>query len=1707
MMFLILLTQLAAAATLPEYGPGKNDNLAPYASMDLSKRKMIDVNIFNDETTGYSMATLNSKVNEMIKPKLAQEGVDFKVNVISSEYKNIYAKPVGDWECVANSSQYHYDSYKSSTSGINILIKISNNLIRWSSSSNSGDLYSQTNGLDFDNYIYKVTVSGEHDKANTTNTKEYYKPTTRGSDDDNCIIRVDNGSYSTISVYRAKKIAPTTTFKYQSDSNYYIPDFTYTYDNSKNYNPGSIYGSISISLLDNNRMLIHNFSSKNIGTATYSDFYATYYSDYNKKKIIGKSYLFRATSSYEGGGFTFDYPSNAVAFDIGVEGRHYMGEYEWDMYGRFTGGYTFYDSALSKNGESHFSDGKEWEWLELNIGTFYIKRPSFISENSQKTTWREGAEKYYVSLSNNKFAENLYPTGKGRSLQILLEKDISVVRMSNVELKDDFYSIVKSINYNGKFIDNSNLNTSFQKLSNYVTNKNTNVYLDLIIQLGSSNKSALEQKINEKLIDYLDGENINLHLNLIEGKKKDPDVYSFNRFYFAEYGYINDKYSLIIKYYNEDDGKVYSTSAYISLDNSSNTPMALYMTDSGSLLVVSTNYIREFVPNGTDLIEKRNCKIYAYDNSYYIKRPCYALNDENIYLYGVSFYSSSKSYLFRFDIPSFQLVPAKEGEVPTPMNEDYIKTVNNTYQYWADDTYKYVTLPNGSSISLGYKPDWLIGNSITQKPIYIPEPLNESIDKIPVIEDVDNKYLVFLSDNSMPEFDDSTTKSTFMSKLSTAGYTFVGMGRNTNSETMQNIISSAGKGKYIDNNNIDTAISELASYIKSLTVKPSNTIENGSYIVVSENETPIEFEAGGLDDSTGVQAINPGAVRSKEYITASNSGNYTISKNGSDIDTFKIYCYDTNLNLVSTPIWLATDNRFSVPLGTCYIKLQLSTANTTAANRLTIIDNSASSGESIEYKPNVTDSENDTADIVFKFDHDNKNIAGAAITNPSDKLTLSGVELSAPIERFTKPGTYKISMYAKDIPKQIADSTNLLPNGDAETVDSSGKLSDWSTWAENSAITNFTRTTTADWKIIGNGSFEISTSSGAAGANSACYYKDLAVSPNTSYKLSGLLLARKCSANFVVYEMDDNYNILKSISTNEIVNNAVPQESFASFTTSFSTTKLRVHILKGGTTNYVAGARDYIFADNITLTKLLPDSRFNEYRKTSKPATATIYAHRLPRAEFTYQIENSAGSFKIKNLADNQFSYDPDHTDKANKGIINSQWRWAEIKPDGTTTWYDGKVPEATTFSTGTQILMWYRVQDSDGPNGIGAWSMPKVVSTDGSLADPVALFTAAPNPLPMQNELTITDQSYSTNFGGTITSRTWTMQKLGSAAQTLSFDRSDTTNNRYYKTFRSLGFGKYTITLTVTDSYGKVSKPYSQAIDVIDNINPTVSANPASGTFSEEGGATITVTCNDSTQSTTYNRGLKTIDYVWSKNATQPQSADTVSTINISSEKTYTKSFTASQAVEGTWYLYVKAVDYAGNTSNGDSYTRFGPYTVETLRAGHFYVTMMLDVGWRSYYFDVDRGIDDNHDGEIDRYPRRANTDIGTLKLPINYFNLVGHDRTYIKAGYKVKGKIDIIGNPDWAKFGINYIIEGKTYTDTVALTKSTGDTYTFEWIIPLETDNKTFVSFDLVTKKGNKTYGNEKWTDVWDSRNTSRLVFYVKGKATDDLIYVQSQ
>jgi hypothetical protein len=1592
-LIIILILLLGQVSALAYTDIGDVNNLPPLASMDLSKKRAIDINIANDGTTGYSTSTLNSKINEILKPKLAQEGVDFKVNVMDSVDKNIYQEISRAWTTAADSGEVLI-SWNGANIPYSCNIYIDQNTGNTKAEWWDYDHYAYTDhsqhplcylpNLDCVNYIYRLSIYYTTGNVKKTLTKEIYSQ----NDLVTTISPLTLNSTLRLKLEVAAKL-PREVIKggtFDTGNNYYTRNKISPYAGWQTSAPGGVSGSVYYRITPDNKVIIKKTSLNYSSFVNDKRININFYSDYASTSLIRTTELIKSReyeqvySEVTSEDIVIDFSDikdSVKSIDFRLVGYYFLriGLNSWIVSG-----------SLCPEGDISKGTLDNYYLFSENV-----KRKAFVSENLSNTTWREGAEKFYIDLSNRDYSENTYGEGKAKSLQTLLSKDVIMVKMgcSSTEAGSD--NFVKDNNDNGRFIDNANIDKAVEDLTNYILNR-VKINLDLASCYDNSTDKGTLASMKSLLSAKLKKENMDITVSNYRLVKESPGVYPINRFYFLALDVISGYGNPKIWYYDEIDKKFINTGVSIERNNGCN----FYMYPSGKIALAYTaiiyhpesnfytneNKVITYVPVSGGIKQVGNAistafslyesvPQYVYDPNFGINSRCYGLKAKSFAILGDGYlyikYATDEYFPIPYKVLKFN--PATGGVVGSYLVND--PAVNSiVWQTCTDSTY-YSEYSNGTwmqfmnlgTTKLGtyrltgagnlYTPDGNIvsvlaniaGWGITPMPTsypatelspYVPTTITEKIQIMPnESTSLPNKnYVAYISNDYLSDTIDTNNQATVVNKLKSNNASFVGISGSNNITRINSLITANNnKGKYIDNTNMTTATIQLADYIISTAKRTSDKVENGSYVVVSENETPIEFEAGGLNNTTGVQVIDPSAIRAKEYITADSNGNYTISENGTGISSVKVFCYDTNLVLVGSPISVNTNNRFTVPLNTSYIKISSQTTDTAKASALTIIDNSLDGGEALDYKPNVTDIENDTADIMFKFDHDNKNIAGVAITNPSDKLALSGVELSAPIERFTKPGTYKISMFAKDIPKQIPDTTNLLPNGDAETVNASGILSDWSTWAA-APTTTFTRRTTTDWKIAGNGSFEIVTSSVNDGSNnSACYYKDIPVSPNTSYTLSGLLGSHRCLAYFVTYEMDDSYNVIRSLGSNIINNNATPQTSSLAFTTGFNTTKLRVHILKGATTNYITGNSDYVFADNITLVKMLPNPLFNGYRKTSTPATATIYAHRLPRAEFTYQIENSAGSFKVKNLADNQLSYDPDHTDKSNKGIINSQWRWAEIKADGTTTWHDGKLNDTTAFATGTQVLMWYRVQDSDGPNGIGAWSMPKVVGTDGSLADPVALFVATPNPLPMQNEIELTDQSYSTNFGGTITSRTWTIQKMGAAVKPLIFDSSDIANGKYYKQFTSTGFGKYTIYLSVTDSFGKVSKPYSQVINVIDTINPTVSVSPTSGTFTGDSGVTVNMTCTDNTSSTSYNRGLKTIEYAWSKSTIAPQVFDTVQTINIPTEGIYTKSLTTTQIQEGTWYLYIKDIDYAGNSNNNDTYVRFGPYTVITNR------------------------------------------------------------------------------------------------------------------------------------------------------------------------------
>ena len=232
-----------------------------------------------------------------------------------------------------------------------------------------------------------------------------------------------------------------------------------------------------------------------------------------------------------------------------------------------------------------------------------------------------------------------------------------------------------------------------------------------------------------------------------------------------------------------------------------------------------------------------------------------------------------------------------------------------------------------------------------------------------------------------------------------------------------------------------------------------------------------------------------------------------------------------------------------------------------------------------------------------------------------------------------------------------------------------------------------------------------------------------------------------------------------------------------------------------------------------------PDNRFDGYRLWSHMPLddLELYVHRRPLALYSVQITPNGSLY---NVAVQDQSYDPDHQGEAGNGIIAREWRWKEA---AAATWNSNN---PSTLPAGKTYLFSLKVQDLDGPDGVGEWSLPNVrtISTSSLNMPPVAQFAVNPNPLPLGKTLIYNDLSYGPN-GDPIVQRSWRMAKLPGGSWT---DYGGTPPNN----FTSLGVGDYRIELKVKDQPGAWSEPFYQTVTVIpDNNKPialfTVSPNP----------------------------------------------------------------------------------------------------------------------------------------------------------------------------------------------------------------------------------------------------------------------------------------
>lgn len=282
----------------------------------------------------------------------------------------------------------------------------------------------------------------------------------------------------------------------------------------------------------------------------------------------------------------------------------------------------------------------------------------------------------------------------------------------------------------------------------------------------------------------------------------------------------------------------------------------------------------------------------------------------------------------------------------------------------------------------------------------------------------------------------------------------------------------------------------------------------------------------------------------------------------------------------------------------------------------------------------------------------------------------------------------------------------------------------------------------------------------------------------------------------------------------------------------------------------------------------------------------TVYAHRLPVAEFMMSISGS-------NVSLTSCSYDMDSNDNSRnlgRGIAAEKWSW---KPVSSSSWTSGKM---TSFDPSQKYIIKLEVQDYQG-----AWSYTTKYIGDGK---PVAQFVADKQEYFANQPLIITDGSYDPN-GRTITKRTWELKKDGvkKASGTTPID-----NPGIY------GNGNYTYTLTV-ESAGGISEPFTRAFTIVpDTVEPSILITPTSCGW-KQGNQPVGVTCSDAAS------GFKQWRYAITTSQAKPSSG--WSSYNTASSGTVTVTETNAQ------WLHIEAQDNAGNTA----YRVVGLYKIDNIK------------------------------------------------------------------------------------------------------------------------------------------------------------------------------
>lgn len=509
------------------------------------------------------------------------------------------------------------------------------------------------------------------------------------------------------------------------------------------------------------------------------------------------------------------------------------------------------------------------------------------------------------------------------------------------------------------------------------------------------------------------------------------------------------------------------------------------------------------------------------------------------------------------------------------------------------------------------------------------------------------------------------------------------------------------------------------------------------------------------------------------------------------------------------------------------------------------------------------------------------------------------------------------------------------------------------------------------------------------------------------------------------------------------------------------------------------------------------DPAFAGYSKYSGTPMLVIYAHRKPIASCSLEWDyDTAGN--VYNITWEDNSYDLDHQySRPDKGIIE---RKIMYRPVGGEWIY--RIPGK--LSPGSYELQYY-VKDVEG-----AWSDPFTMSFMLSPAPPIQ-FDA--NLRTLDNKFTLSSvpaseylETYNvwTRYPYNVrldmafyrsTTRISPVKTVNYSSATSVKDGNDIYwNNISYQIPDTVPDGAYTFKITTVGDYGQsANRDFPVTVNTPINLSGMINGAASNAQVQADSYNTFTFSTSKyvsqvklNFKGQTYTSDSGTVSLISSNGATKTWEARIyVPASNITDGETGYATFTAT-------------------TPSGKSKSVNVNYVGVVIQAYDFTITSIQDISWRGFYFDLSHPV--NGDGEAYGYPKKVNTEIKTLQMPINSLGLVPFGKDSVKAGCRIEGYIRVKGNLDSVGLKAKYTSNSVLQLSNISLSYAGSDKYIFDWIIPPDADTGSFVGFDAVMRKGSTTYGNEKWSDKWAQGNSSHWVFVVKDAVINEMIFNQS-